>query len=100
MIDTIVKIICAILCSFTTVYITKKILGKNFIDHGFKDIILILLIAAITYFSYGIQYRVDSTILKVVLYIITIKIILGTPIYKTIVTTFITMAIILAGDLV
>lgn len=100
MIDTIVKVICAILCSFTTVYITKKILGKNFVEHGLKDIILILLIAAITYFSYGIQYNVDSALFRIVLCIFIFRIFINKTMYQTIITTLISMSIILASDLI
>lgn len=96
----ITVIICCLLCSVTVVYTTKKILNQKYKLRDFKAFILVILIAAITYLSYGIQYNADSTILKIALYIIAIKIVLNMSVYQTILSTFITIALLSVGDLV
>ena len=100
MTNIIVKIICAILCSITIVYTTKTILNQKCKLRDFKTILLVILIAAITYLSYGIQYNTDSTILRFVLYIVAIKIMIGKSIYKTILVTFISVFLMSVCDLI
>lgn len=97
--NIIVKIICAFLCSMTTIYTIKIILNGKYKILKSRSILLTIIIATIIYFLYGIEYNIDSIILKIVLYIIAIKLILNIPIYQTIISTFIAMVLLMASDL-
>ena len=100
MINILAKIISATFCGITITYTTKTVLGQKTTFRDFKTLLLIIVISAITFFSYGIKYNTDSTLMRIVLYIVVIKLIINSSIYKTILSTFISMFILLASDLI
>ena len=67
MIDTIVKIICAIMCGFTITYTAKIILDGSFSFRSLRNICLIIMISIVIFFSYQINYNAESILLKIVL---------------------------------
>lgn len=100
MINILAKIISATFCGITITYTTKTVLGQRTTFRDFKTLLLIIVISAITFFSYGIKYNTDSTLMRIVLYIVVIKLIINSSIYKTILSTFISMFILVASDLI
>ena len=80
MIDTIVKIICAIMCGFTITYTVRSILHKECEIVDMKTILLSSSISLITYLLYNINYSVESMIIRIVFCTILIKFILRDPI--------------------
>lgn len=100
MTNIIIKVICALLCSITIVYTTKKILNIKCKVNDWKSILLIILIALITYLSYGITYNTESIFFKIVLCIIAFKIVFNNSIYKTLISVLVTVALLSVSDLI
>lgn len=100
MIDTIVKIICAIMCGFTITYTVKNILYKKFKIIDIKTTTMVILISLITLFSYSIQYSSENMLFRILLCTVLIKIISGESIYKSLVTMLTAFVIMAIGDLI
>lgn len=100
MLNIIVKIICAMLCSATIVYTINNILEKNNQNSKFKIVMIVILISVITYFSYGIDYNAESNLFRIILYIIGFKLVYNESIYKIIISTIICMILMSGCDLI
>lgn len=100
MIDTIVKIICAIMCGFTITYTVRSILYKECEIVDRKTILLSSSISLITYLLYNINYSVESMIIRIVFCTILIKFILNESVYKTLIAMIITFVIMSLGEII
>lgn len=98
MIDVITKIFCATLLGITVTYTINKI--GNYKNNIIKFIISSLIISIITYVSYLAKYNIELSLLKIVLIIITTKIVYKDTIYKTIIFTLISMILLFIGDII
>ena len=99
MIDTIVKIICAIMCGFTITYTAKIILDGSFSFRSLRNICLIIMISIVIFFSYQINYNAESILLKIVLCAVCFNFMIKGSLYKIFIALLITLAIISVCDL-
>ena len=97
MLNTIVKVIGAIMCGFSISYANTQILNTK--NHQVKNIISVLIISLIVYISYDIKYSGISNLFKISLYIIAFKLIYNESIYKIIISTMIGMILMSGCDL-
>ena len=100
MTNMIVKLICAIICSLTLMQSMKTMLDKDYDSSSKNRLLLLILLTIITYFSYEEKYSGESSVLKMVLYIITFKVLAKGTIYKTSIALLLTIALISSADLI
>ena len=99
MIDTIVKVICAIMCGFTITYTVRTILDGAFDFKNFKNICLIIMISIVILVSYNVNYNAESILLKIVLCAVCFNFLINGSLYKIFIALLITLAIISVCDL-
>lgn len=100
MLNTIVKIIGALLCGITITYTTNNMLKKAKENFSLKLVLIVFLISAITYFSYGIKYNAESNLFRIILYILAFKLVYNETSYKAIISVIISMAILSCCDMI
>ena len=98
--NIVVNIISSMLCSIVIVYTQNNIQSIGVNKNKAKYIIAVIAIAIITYLSARIEYNAESILFKITLYIITFKVIYRFSIYKTIISVFMTIALLSLGDLI
>lgn len=98
MIDVITKIFCALLCGFIITYLSIKILNLN--NNLKKHLISSVLMGAIIYFSYFVNYNSEALILKIIIFIITLKTTYKLTTYKSVIAILITMFIMAICEII
>lgn len=94
------KILSASMCSLTIIYIMNKLLNINYKKLFGKFIITLITFSFITYLSTDITYNTESILFKLTMYILVYKVLFKMTTYKTIISLFLTIAILSAGDLI
>ena len=73
MIDVITKIFCALLCGYIVTYSSIKIGKLN--NNGILKILSSILMGTIIYLTYFVNYNSEALILKIVVFILILKLI-------------------------
>lgn len=94
------KILSASMCSLTIIYIMNKLLNINYKKLFGKFIITLITFSFITYLSTDITYNTESILFKLTMYILVYKVLFKMTTYKTIISLFLTIDILSAGDLI
>lgn len=100
MTNIVVKIICAAICAITLMYSMKSMMDKEYNLTTKNRLLLLVVLVSITYFSYQEKYSGESSILKLVLYIIVFKIFSKGNIYKISISMLLTNVLVFSMDLI
>lgn len=98
MIDKISIIFSSFLCSLCVIYVITKIGNIKYTKT--KYLLCSILMFLIIYLLYMSKYQSEILLLKIVVFIILIKIIFRVSIYKSILTTIISMLIMTIGEII
>lgn len=79
------KIICATIFSILQIYITKILTKAKSESINYKDVIGTVLLIAITFIMYNVNYSVESTIIRSLLIIMVLRYILEESLFKIII---------------
>ena len=98
MIDVITKIFCALLCGYIVTYSSIKIGKLN--NNGILKILSSILMGTIIYLTYFVNYNSEALILKIVVFILILKLIYKIATYRAVILILINMLMVAVCEII